>query len=54
MLFKFVVLLCFVWAIGLAGSHTMGGYIHLLLVLAIALSVTRVVHDRITRPAVTA
>lgn len=43
MLETLVILLLVLWALGLVTSYSMGGLIHILLVLAIALFVFRVV-----------
>jgi Family of unknown function (DUF5670) len=45
----FVVLLV-LWLLGLVSSYTLGGYIHLLLVLAIVVLLIRVIQGR--RPVV--
>jgi len=45
----FVVLLV-LWLLGMVSSYTLGGYIHLLLVLAIAVVLIRVIQGR--RPVV--
>lgn len=40
------VLLLILWALGLVSSYTMGGLIHLLLVVAIAVVLIRVIQGR--------
>ena len=45
----FVVLLV-LWLLGMVSSYTLGGYIHLLLILAIAVVLIRVIQGR--RPVV--
>ena len=49
MLWTTAVALLLLWALGLVSSATMGGFIHALLVAAIALVLVRVVQAR--RPA---
>ena len=39
-------LLMILWAIGLATSHTMGGFVHILLVLAVFIVVVSLVRGR--------
>ncbi len=46
MLFTIAIVLCVLWALGLVTSFTMGGFIHLLLVLAIAVVVIRLLQGR--------
>jgi len=41
-----VVILLVLWALGLVTSYTMGGFIHILLVLAIVVLLVRVVQGR--------
>jgi hypothetical protein len=40
------ILLVILWALGLVSSYTMGGFIHILLVLAIVVIVIRVIQGR--------
>ena len=40
------ILLVILWALGLVSSYTMGGLIHILLVLAIVVIVIRVIQGR--------
>ncbi|MDB5237564.1 MAG: hypothetical protein JWL88_666 [Parcubacteria group bacterium] len=46
MLYTIAVLLLVLWAIGLLTSYTLGGFIHLLLVVAIVLVLVRVIQGR--------
>jgi hypothetical protein len=46
MLGKIAVVLLILWALGLASSYTMGGFIHVLLVLAIVVIVIRAIQGR--------
>jgi Family of unknown function (DUF5670) len=46
MLETIVVLLILLWAVGLLTSYTMGGFIHLLLVLAIVVVAVRLIQGR--------
>lgn len=46
MLETIVVLLLILWVLGLVSSYTMGGLIHLLLVVAIVVVVLRVIQGR--------
>jgi hypothetical protein len=46
MLFTIAIVLCVLWALGLVTSFTMGGFIHLLLVLALAVVVIRLLQGR--------
>ena len=46
MLETVAVLLLILWALGLVSSYTMGGLIHLLLVVAIAVVLIRVIQGR--------
>jgi Family of unknown function (DUF5670) len=46
MLETIVVLLVVLWLLGLVSSYTMGGLIHLLLVLAIIVVLIRVIQGR--------
>ena len=46
MLTTIVVLLIILWALGLITSYTMGGFIHILLVVAIILVLVRVIQGR--------
>lgn len=46
MLETIVVVLLILWAVGLVSSYTMGGLIHILLVVAIAVVLLRVIQGR--------
>jgi hypothetical protein len=46
MLETIAVVLIILWALGLVSSYTMGGLIHILLVIAIVVIVIRVVQGR--------
>lgn len=49
MLWTVAVVLVVLWALGVATSYTLGGFIHLLLVLAIASVLIRIIQGQ--RPA---
>jgi hypothetical protein len=46
MLYTIAVVLVLLWALGLATSYTLGGFIHLLLVVAIVVVLLRVISGR--------
>ncbi len=46
MLWTIVVILFVLWLLGLATSYTLGGFIHLLLVLAVVVVLVRVLQGR--------
>ena len=46
MLETIIIILLVLWALGLVSSYTMGGFIHLLLVLAVVVIVIRVIQGR--------
>jgi hypothetical protein len=46
MLWTIAVVLVVLWALGLVSSYTMGGFIHILLVLAIIVIIIRVIQGR--------
>jgi hypothetical protein len=46
MLETIAVVLLILWALGLVSSYTMGGFIHILLVLAIVIIIIRVIQGR--------
>lgn len=46
MLTTILVLLVILWLLGMVSSYTLGGFIHLLLVIAIALMLIRVIQGR--------
>jgi len=46
MLWTIFVILIVLWLLGMVSSYTLGGYIHLLLILAIAVVLIRVIQGR--------
>jgi hypothetical protein len=46
MLFTIAILLAVLWALGLVTSYTLGGFIHILLVVAIVVVLVRVIQGR--------
>ena len=46
MLWTIAVVLLILWALGLLSSYTMGGFIHILVVLAIVIVVIRIIQGR--------
>jgi hypothetical protein len=46
MLWTIFVVLLVLWGLGVVTSHTMGGFLHLLLVVAIAAVLIRVIQGR--------
>jgi hypothetical protein len=46
MLYTLVVVLVILWLLGLVSSYTMGGLIHLLLVIALVVLVLRLISGR--------
>jgi hypothetical protein len=46
MLWTIAVILIILWALGLVSSYTMGGFIHILLVIAIIVVLLRVISGR--------
>jgi len=46
MLWTIAVILIVLWALGMASSMTLGGFIHVLLVLAIASVLIRIIQGR--------
>ncbi len=46
MLWTIAVVLIVLWALGLVTAYTMGGFVHLLLVLAIIVVLIRVIQGR--------
>lgn len=46
MLYTIAVILVILWLLGLVGSYTMGGFIHVLLVIAIVIVLVRVISGR--------
>jgi hypothetical protein len=45
-LWTIAVILIILWALGLVSSYTMGGFIHILLVVAIIIVLVRVIQGR--------
>ena len=48
MLWTIAVILLIMWLLGMVSAYTMGGFIHLLLVLAIIMVLIRVIQGRNT------
>ena len=46
MLETIAILLIILWALGLVSSYTMGGFIHILLVVAVVVIVIRLIQGR--------
>jgi len=46
MLYTIAVVLLILWALGLVSAYTMGGFIHVLLVIAIVVILLRVISGR--------
>jgi len=46
MLWTIAVILIILWALGLVSSYTMGGFIHILLVLAVIIVLIRLIQGR--------
>jgi hypothetical protein len=46
MLTTILVLLIILWALGMVSSYTLGGFIHILLIIAIAIVLIRVIQGR--------
>jgi len=46
MLYTIAVVLIILWALGLVSSYTMGGFIHVLLVIAVVVILLRVISGR--------
>jgi hypothetical protein len=46
MLYTLAVVLIILWLLGLVSSYTMGGFIHILLVVAIVVVLVRVISGR--------
>ena len=46
MLWTIAVILIILWLLGLVNSYTMGGFIHILLVIAIVVVLIRVIQGR--------
>ncbi len=46
MLYTLAVILIILWLLGLVSSYTLGGFIHLLLIIAIVVILLRVIQGR--------
>ena len=46
MLWTIAVILCVLWALGLVTSYTMGGFIHILLVIAVVMVLINLISGR--------
>ncbi len=46
MLYTIALLLIIMWALGLVSSYTMGGFIHLLLVIALIVVLVKIIQGR--------
>jgi len=46
MLYTIAVILLILWALGLVSSFTMGGFIHVLLVIAVVVVLLRIISGR--------
>lgn len=46
MLYTIAVILLILWLLGLVSSYTMGGFIHILLVIAIVVILVRIISGR--------
>lgn len=46
MLWTIAVILTILWALGLVTAHTMGGFIHILVVVAVVVVLVRVIKGR--------
>ena len=46
MLWSLAVILSILWLLGLVSSHTMGGFIHVLLVVAVIVILVRIIQGR--------
>jgi len=46
MLWTIAVILIILWALGLVSSYTMGGFVHILLVIAIIVIILQVIQGR--------
>ena len=50
MLWTVAVVLLVLWALGLVSSYTMGGFVHILIVVAVVLVLVQVIQGRRLRP----
>lgn len=46
MLYTLALVLLFLWLVGFVSSHALGGFIHILLVVALVLFLVRVINGR--------
>jgi len=46
MLYTIAVVLLVLWALGLVSSYTMGGFVHLLLIVAVVMILLRIIQGR--------
>jgi hypothetical protein len=46
MLYTIAIVLLVLWALGLVSSYTMGGFIHILLVVAVVVVLVRLIQGR--------
>lgn len=46
MLWTLAIILAVLWALGLVTSYTMGGFLHILIVLAVIIVVVRLIQGR--------
>jgi hypothetical protein len=46
MLWTFAVIFALLWVLGLITSHTLGGFLHVLIILAVALLLVRIIKGR--------
>lgn len=46
MLTLIAIVLLVLWALGLVSAHTMGGFIHILLVVAVVMVLVRIIQGR--------
>ena len=46
MLTTLLVLLVLMWALGMVSSYTLGGFIHILLIVAVAMVLIRIIQGR--------
>jgi len=46
MLYTFAVVMILLWLLGLLSSHTMGGFVHILLVVALVMVLVRLISGR--------
>ncbi len=46
MLWTIIVILAVLWLLGMVSSYTMGGFIHILLVIAVVILIVRLIHGK--------